>query len=148
MSATRKHEDGVITGRCYCGASTVRASAPPTRISYCHCRDCRRFTGAPVAAFAAFAADAVSFSPNDGSVAPGADGVERTFCPQCGSPLAGRFDYLPGQVFVALGVLEQAEELVPEQHSYESHRLSWLHIEDDIERFDTSSRDRLNDSMK
>ena len=44
----------MITGRCYCGKTTIRASRPPQMVAYCHCQDCRRATGAPVAAFAAF----------------------------------------------------------------------------------------------
>lgn len=52
-----KTEDGaavVLTGRCYCGATTVQATLAPLTVAYCHCIDCRRVTGAQVAAFAAF----------------------------------------------------------------------------------------------
>ncbi|MBZ8132276.1 GFA family protein [Afifella sp. IM 167] len=132
-----------ITGHCYCGAVAVRAMRAPEVVAWCHCDDCRRVTGAPAAAFAGFAEGHLSFEPDEGRAAPGAPGVRRSFCAECGSPLASRFDYLPGQVYVPLGILDQAGEMEPQLHSYDSRRLPWLHIEDNAERLETSSRKRL-----
>lgn len=132
-----------ITGRCYCGATTIRATQPPQTIAYCHCIDCRRVTGAPVAVFAAFDETAVTFTPNEGRKVTANPGVARTFCAVCGSPLAGRYEYLPGQVYIPVGVLDQAGDLAPQLHAHESQRLAWLHIDDDLERFAKTSRARL-----
>ena len=136
----------VITGRCYCGATKISATQAPQTIAYCHCTDCRRVTGAPVAAFAAFDETAVTFSPDEGRKVVANPGVMRTFCAICGSPLAGRYEYLPGQVYVAVGVLDQANELAPQLHAHDSQRLQWLHIDDDLERFPNTSRSRLTDA--
>lgn len=135
-----------ITGRCYCGATTIRATQAPQTIAYCHCRDCRRVTGAPVAAFAAFEASAVTVSPNEGQRVSVNPGVERTFCPSCGSPLLGRYAYLPGQVYVPIGLLDQADDLAPQMHVHSSERLAWLHIDDDLERIAASGRESLGDA--
>jgi hypothetical protein len=54
----------VISGRCYFGATTICTTQKPLAIAYCHCIDCRRATGAPVAVFAAFNEAAVTFTPN------------------------------------------------------------------------------------
>lgn len=145
MASPIPHTDAPITGRCYCGATTLRAAHPPHAVAYCHCLDCRRVTGAPVAAFAAFDDAWVTFSPDAGRRVSVNPGVERTFCAACGSPLAGRYDYLPGQVFIAIGVLDQAEALAPQLHAHAARRLSWLHIADDLERFEVTSRARLAD---
>lgn len=118
---------------------------PPLTVAYCHCQDCRRATGAPVAAFAAFAEGDVTFEPDEGRKAAVASGATRTFCAGCGSPLTGRFGYLPGQVYVPIGLLDQAGDLAPQVHGHEAQRLPWLHIEDDLERFSASSRSRLRD---
>ncbi|MEM6636205.1 MAG: GFA family protein [Pseudomonadota bacterium] len=115
----------------------------PQTVAYCHCADCRRVTGAPVAAFAAFATDDVVFSPDNGPSVSWASGVTRHFCPDCGSPLAGFYDYLPGQVFVPIGLLDQADRLRPELHAHDGARLDWLCIEDDLERTHGSSRAAL-----
>ena len=80
----------VLTGRCYCGQITFTASKAPQIVSYCHCDDCRRATGGPVAAFAAFEENEVHFTPDEGSKISANPGVTRTFCPACGSSLTGR----------------------------------------------------------
>ena len=132
-----------MTGRCYCGAQTISARAAPQIVTYCHYTDCRRVTGAPVAAFAAFDADDVRFDPPLGVPATPTPGVERWFCRECGSPVAARYDYLPGQVYVGLGLLDPAETLAPRLHAHAGNALPWLHIADDLPRAAGSSRDRL-----
>lgn len=134
----------MITGRCYCGAITITASEAPSAVVYCHCSDCRRATGAPVAAFAAFDEAVVTFSPNEGQKTTSSSTATRSFCGECGSPLSGRYAYLPGQVYVALGVLDQAHELAPQFHAHDGERLPWLRIEDDLERISATARRRLS----
>lgn len=132
-----------ITGRCYCGARRITAAAPPDIIAYCHCADCRRVTGGPVAAFAAFADGAVTVTPDEGAAVSASPGVTRRFCPECGSPLTARYAYLPGQVYVAIGVLDQADALAPSVHAHAGERLCWLTIDDDLDRIGGSSKERL-----
>ena len=69
-----------------------------------------------------------------------APGVRRWSCPDCGSPLAAAFDYLPGQLYIALGLIDQAAELPPELHAHDGCRLPWLQIADNIPRIGGSSR--------
>lgn len=133
----------VISGRCYCGATTIRATQAPPTVAYCHCNDCRRVTGAPVAAFAEFDEAAVVFTPDEGRKVAVNPGVARTFCTVCGSPLTGRYDYLPGKVYIPVGILDQADDIAPQLHAHESQRLKWLHIDDDLERFAESARSKL-----
>ena len=148
MTKTDDDTATVITGRCYCGATTISATQAPQAVAYCHCTDCRRVTGAPVAAFAAFDEAVVTFSPDEGHKVVANPGVTRTFCSACGSPLTGRYAYLPGQVYIAIGLLDQASDLAPQLHAHESQRLPWLHIHDDLERFATTSRSRLADTAE
>ncbi|WP_299674112.1 GFA family protein [uncultured Roseobacter sp.] len=132
-----------ITGRCYCGKVQLIADALPEGVSYCHCRDCRRLSGAPVAAFAGFVKGVISFDPDPGPPVTHTAGVTRWFCRACGSPLAATYDYLPGQTYVPLGLLDQAADLPPSLHSHATSRLPWLHITDDLPREDKSARDAL-----
>ena len=137
-------EKAVITGRCYCGDSRVSATTRPLTVALCHCADCRRITGAPVGAFAAFAKDTVTLTTAMRTPAEINPGTRRWFCTHCGSPLAATYDYLPGQIYVPLGLLDQADDIAPEQHSHADSALKWLHISDDLPRFSASGRDRLN----
>ena len=40
-----------ITGRCLCGATRYRITAPLLWCAFCHCDSCRRATGAPMASY-------------------------------------------------------------------------------------------------
>lgn len=122
----------------------LRSSGGPDTVAYCHCSDCRRLTGAPVAVFAAFDAEALAFSPPLGAAVSHSPGVERWFCTACGSPLAAKFDYLPGQIYVPVGILDQADDVVPEIHCHHEARLQWLDITDDLPRIAGSGRGALN----
>jgi len=132
-----------VTGRCYCGATSLTSAEQPQVVTYCHCPDCRRVTGAPVAAFAAFSEGALIIRPARPQVTPASPGVRRAFCPDCGSPLAAWFDYLPGQVYVPIGLLDQAPELPPQMHSHIDAQLPWLDINDHAERVAGTSREGL-----
>ena len=132
-----------VSGRCYCGRTSFSSVARPTAVAYCHCTDCRRVTGAPVAAFAAFDEAAVTWMPDEGQTVSINAGVRRSFCRHCGSPLTGRYDYLPGTVYVPLGILDQANALSPQLHAHHSNRLDWLCISDELERVEESAQSEL-----
>ncbi len=129
----------VLTGRCYCGHVTLRAPQPQT-VAYCHCLDCKRWTGAPLTAFAAFSTVTLSQDIPEKTYA---SGVQRRNCPECGSPLTARFDYLPDQTYVPMGVLDQAADYPPDMHCFGGRQLPWLHLNDDLPRESGTGQDRL-----
>ncbi|MEL7099908.1 MAG: GFA family protein [Pseudomonadota bacterium] len=108
------------------------------KAAYCHCSDCRRITGAPVAAFGAYGT--VQIVP---PVAPKSfvAGVERWACPACGSALAATYDYLPDQTYVPLGILDNPP--APQMHCHAESAVAWLHIDDDLPRHGASGRGAL-----
>ncbi|HID67190.1 MAG TPA: GFA family protein [Roseibacterium sp.] len=115
-------------------------------MTYCHCSDCRRLTGAPVAAFAAFALQQVQFTPSKGPRKSVTKGVDRWFCAGCGSQLAATYGYLPGQIYIPLGIIDQAATLQPQGHSHTDSALPWFHIDDTLPRDQGSARVRLQDA--
>jgi len=133
-----------ITGQCYCGAISLESSEHPSDVVYCHCNDCRRVSGAPVAAYAAFGTAAVSFTPREGKSVSVNPGAVRYFCDECGSQLASRYDYLPGKIYIAVGVIDRVESLVPTSHAHNHNRLPWLRIDDNLQCFGSSARTYLN----
>ncbi|MEX0348736.1 MAG: GFA family protein [Paracoccaceae bacterium] len=122
----------------------MSASNPPLTVAYCHCADCRRWTGAPVGAFVAFDQNDLVTEPVLDSGVSHNPGVRRWNCDRCGSPLAATFDYLPGQVYVPIGLLDQADDMPPRLHCHADKGLRWLHISDGLERATGSGRDVLN----
>lgn len=81
-----------------------------------------------------------------GPSASAAPGAERWFCESCGSPVRARYAYLPGQTYIALGLLDQAADLAPQMHAHNDHCLPWLHLPDGLTRIVGSSRATLNAS--
>ena len=134
---------GPVTGGCLCGAVRFRLRDRPDWTSYCHCKDCRRATGAPVVAFVGAATATVSF---EGEVEPAthrsSPEVRRSFCRRCGSPIGYRDERLPGMTYFFLGALDEPEAFPPRHHAFESQRLPWLHLDDGLPRRDRFSADR------
>ena len=96
-------------------------------------------TGAAVATFAAFEELGVSVAPELAEVTH-VPGVARRFCRECGSALTARFDYLEGQVYVPVGVLNDAGDFQPERHCHADAMLPWLRMDDDLPREIGSAR--------
>ena len=136
-----------ITGRCYCGRVSLASKDAPSVVTYCHCSDCRRVTGAAAAAFAAFEDGTVTYEPSLKSVSS-YPGVDSWFCPYCGSSLGARFDYLPGQIYVPIGVIDQANTLAPTMHCHAEFKLDWLHIEDKAQMVEGTGRQKLQDAVQ
>lgn len=141
-------ETTTYTGRCYCGALclSIAADAPLT-VAYCHCVDCRRWTGAPLPAFAAFPSDSVTAHPAFSAPLEQVLGVRRWVCVTCGSAMAAQFADLPGQTYVPLGVLDQVASLPPQVHCHMDAQVPWLHLDDGLPRHSASGRTDLNAAL-
>ncbi|MGH1577258.1 GFA family protein [Planktotalea sp.] len=136
--------EALFSGRCYCGQATFKSNRSPETVAFCHCGDCKRWTGSPAPAFAAFEEGALTFTPALSAAISINSGVDRWNCPKCGSPLAARFDYLPDQIYIPLGLLDQADALPARLHCHAEKSLAWLHISDDLPRSVGTARAELN----
>lgn len=70
-------------------------------------------------------------------------GVTRWFCRNCGSALAAHYEYLPKQLYVPIGILDQAADLEPQMHCFADAKMPWLHIQDNLDRHIDSGSDAL-----
>lgn len=104
-------------GGCQCGAVGIRAHGRPADTVYCHCRDCRRSSGAPVSLFAGYRTEQVRTERGTPKVYASSPGVTRSFCEDCGTPLSYEDERLPGEVYVPVGVFEDPEPFEPEAHN-------------------------------
>lgn len=129
------------TGGCRCGAVRFEASDEPHHISYCHCTDCRRATGAPVSAFVGFAADNVRFTIGEPRLFENG-AASRSFCATCGSPIAYADARLENQIWFMLGAMDRPEDYVPTLHAYVCEQLRYVHMPDDLPRLVRSSVER------
>ena len=88
----------------------------------------------------------MSFDPSLGAGLQLVEGVRRWHCGVCNSPVAATFDYLPGQIYVPLGVIDQADTLPPDLHCHAASSLPWLHLDDGLTRVQNTARDHLKTS--
>jgi len=59
--------------------------------------------------------------------------------------LLAHFSYIPDQVFLPIGLINEAATLTPDLHAHAGSALPWLHLDDGLPRHAASSRDALNE---
>lgn len=62
----------------------------------------------------------------------------------CGSPIAATFPYLPDQVYIAVGVLDDARDMTPDLQCYAGAKLPWVHVSPTLPEASDSGQDTLN----
>lgn len=136
MTETRER-NGV--GGCLCGAVRYRVRGAPLWVAHCHCQSCRRATASVMATYAGYAGDRFAVERGEPARFSSSLGVTRSFCGQCGSPLTYESERWPGEVHIFLCTLDEPESLAPQAHVHVAERLSWLHTNDGLPEFQTTS---------
>ena len=128
------------TATCQCGALSATCEGEPVRVSVCHCLECQKRSGAPLAAQARFPDDAVTLAGDYRTwQRTGDEGGTGTFhfCPTCGSSVWYTFDQQPGVVAVAIGAFADPTFPPPQYSVYEDRQYPWLAlVGESIEHYD------------
>ena len=124
-----------VLGGCLCGRTRYRLGAEPLQAAHCHCSQCRRASGAPFLTWVAFPGNSFAFTQGDPGIYHASDKAERTFCPDCGSPLTFRHVESTHQIDVTAGSLDKADAVRPIHHIWNSAKLGWLHMDDGLPRY-------------
>lgn len=129
------------TGRCLCGDIRYRFEGPPLWVAHCHCESCRRQTSSALATFVGVANDKLVFTQGVPAVYQSSPGVDRSFCPRCGAPIAFACQSaFPGEVHLYIGTLDNPSALQPTFHVHTAEQLAWLEVLDDLPRYATSGQ--------
>ncbi|MEM7078723.1 MAG: GFA family protein [Pseudomonadota bacterium] len=120
--------------RCLCGAQRFAVTDPLTSVRYCHCGNCRKFSGTSPAVWAMtrrsglrIEAAAVALGRFDSG-----QGV-RCFCTACGTPVWFESLAYPEIVGLPLGVLEHG--FVPAQmHLWMDSKPAWCLVGDELRK--------------
>lgn len=135
--ADKQKQETWLRGRCLCGRVSFKVKDEILYAGFCHCSECRRFSGA-------------ACSPNAGvltenlAIVEGNEWIktyEKTelstmcFCGNCGSSL---FVKKPrwGRVHIRLGCLQDTPSLTPATHYHVASKAVWEMIVDDLPQFD------------
>jgi hypothetical protein len=121
-----------IQGGCFCGAVRYRASITPLASMACHCNSCRRLTGAPMVAWLTFPKDQFQYSQGQPAQLHSSPGVLRTFCGACGTQLTYHNDKYVDEIDVTTSSLDDPAAFPPSHHSWMSHNVSWLRMDDGL----------------
>jgi len=129
------------TGHCLCGAIQYEYADDPLRAIHCHCESCRRQTSSPVATFVMVPRAALRFTRGTPKEYASSPGVRRSFCAECGSPIAYQTERRPDVVDLFAGTLSDMSEVTPLCHVHAAEQLAWFEVLDDLPRYAQSSRD-------
>ena len=117
---TEVHEGG-----CLCGAVRFRATGAPKFISNCHCRSCRKATGAAYSTWVGFDAQRAEWVKGAPRFHASSPGVERGYCEACGTPLSYASDRWAGELHFLVGVFDNPEGLAPRKDVFVEDALTW-----------------------
>jgi hypothetical protein len=112
-----------LEGGCLCGAVRYRISEPALSAGICHCRTCRRASGAQSVAWATIPSGGFAVTRGEPARHASSPGVERRHCAACGTSLTWQGE--PGTIDVTLASLDDPEALPPGAEIWLSHRLTW-----------------------
>jgi hypothetical protein len=127
--------EALLEGGCQCGSVRYRIEGAPLMAALCHCSMCRRASAAPAVAWAMYHVSQVSFYRGSPTIYESSPDARRGFCPRCGTQISFTADYIPGLIDITIGSLDEPNQVPPALHYWESERLSWLHLADQLPRY-------------
>jgi hypothetical protein len=118
------------TAACACGELRARTDGEPTRLSVCHCLDCKRRSGSAFSWNATFNAGQVAVEGEYRTWQRGADDdrgwARHHFCPICGNEVFYEIEVRPGMISIPAGAFADKDLGAPEVEVYGERRCPWL----------------------
>lgn len=127
-------------GGCLCGAVRFAFEGVPLWVAHCHCRSCRRNTGAAVATFVGVRRDQFVYTKGMPVGYESSPGVRRSFCGVCGTPLVYEAARCADEIHINIGAMDEPERFAPASHVHVAERIAWLHMSDGLPRYAGSAR--------
>ena len=122
-----------IKGRCFCGAVELRVTGEPAAMGYCHCKDCAKWSAAPMNSYS-------FWGPDQLEIIKGKENIEtfsktehskRKFCKKCGGHLMT--EHPDSNVVDIFAVILEGFKFKPSIHvNYESKTVS---VKDGLPKF-------------
>ncbi len=113
-----------ITGGCLCGQLRYTLSAEPSNPHYCSCRQCQRWSGAPIVAWIDVPLDKARVD-GEPTWHRSSERAQRGFCASCGSTVFYRSNGAP-LLGVTTASLDEPDRFRPVKWSYPDSAAAWL----------------------
>ena len=123
-------------GSCLCKGVRFTISGPLAPIQVCHCGQCRKAQGGPVATNIPVDGRALSFTSGQHLIREfeSSPGKVRAFCSVCGSPIYSARASLPGVYRIRAGLLDEPVATRLSFHAHMDSKASWWPVHDDLPR--------------
>ena len=119
-------------GRCLCGSVRFEINLPVLSCVTCHCESCRRQCSAPMTTYVGVADGSWRWTRGAPKIFSSSPGVERGFCPDCGTPLFFRSQKMSGVMHLYVAAMDDPEAFVPTLHVAIEEKLTWLKLADGL----------------
>ena len=129
----------MIEGSCGCGGIQFELRGSVSMNRYCHCVNCRKFSGTAQSAWGLARSSDFKVTTQRTEVSKydaGAGGL-RVFCSACGSPLWYEPKGMPDYKGIALGAIDTGKVTAPGSHWWVSSNPEWAAISDGLPCFDS-----------
>lgn len=127
-----------FTGRCACGAVTLKIAGSPIGTRQCWCRQCQQIAAGGATHNAIFRAEDVALSgPLAHAGWPAASGNTLTFhfCPSCGTQVYAQSSARPHLMTVRLGMIDEPHGLRPDVVIWTDDAPAWAQIDPALEQW-------------
>ena len=106
-------------------------------VRYCHCVNCRKFSGTAYAAWGLVQTIHLKIAPSESIVTKfNSGGGLRAFCAACGCPLWYEPAGLPQYRGIPLGVIDKGVVTKPEMHVWMKSRVPWAQVSDGLPQYE------------
>lgn len=123
-------------GGCLCGAIKFEVNDEPKWVAHCHCRSCQKTTGSAFVTYAGFEEKNVRFAGQMRQKYQSSQDVNRSFCSNCGTPLAYESGAWPGEIHLMVSNFENPNNFQPTLHVNMADKIAWVHLDDTLKKFD------------
>lgn len=111
-----------------CGAVRYEMTGKPRSVGLCHCKSCRRASGAPVVSWFVCHVDQLVMTGELTRYASSRE-VIRGFCGTCGTPISYTHTDAPDLVELTSATLDEPDLLVPTRESWLSEKVAWMCVD-------------------
>src|SRR5262249_36269299 len=116
------------------------ATGEPMALPLCHCYSCRMAAGAPSLAWTVFRVEDFSFTAGSPAIYKSSPGVERSFCPRCGTSLTYRTEARPDVMHGRTASVDEPELFAPKFEIWVEEKLGWEAVDHTRPRYARSRK--------
>lgn len=123
-------------GGCHCGAVRYEIPGEAIHRALCHCKDCRRHSGAPMVAWGLVRLEDFTVTGETKTYASSEHG-RRLFCAACGTSLFYTNELVfPGKIDVQTATLDDPDAIAPTAQIQTAERIGWMERAHELPAFE------------